>query len=39
MFELFNYFCVNEFKVYLVFGGGVDFMWVFVEEVDGVLFE
>ena len=36
MLELLNYLRANDFKVYLVSGGGVDFMRVFAEEVYGV---
>lgn len=36
MLELMDYLRANDFKVYIVSGGGIDFMRVWVEEVYGV---
>lgn len=36
MLELVNYLAANEFKVYIVSGGGIDFIRVFSEEVYGI---
>lgn len=36
MLELLDYLRANDFKVYIVSGGGVDFMRVFVEDLYGV---
>ena len=36
MLELLDYLRANDFKVYIVSGGGIDFMRVWVEEVYGV---
>jgi len=36
MLELMNYLRANDFKVFIVSGGGVDFMRVFVEQVYGI---
>ncbi|MEH6610306.1 MAG: haloacid dehalogenase-like hydrolase [Halioglobus sp.] len=37
MLELLDYLRANDFKVYIVSGGGIEFMRVFAEEVYGVV--